>query len=304
MTDPRISVVVPTSGRPAALLDCIEALRGQEPPEGGFEILVVDDGGGLPVLPDGVRTMTADGAGPAAARNRGVDAARGEVIAFTDDDCRPSSRWLRELDTELRRGHAAAVAGSTVNGVPDDVFAAASQLVLDAAHDHFSSEGEPRFAASCNLAVRAADLRALGGFDRSFRYAEDRDLCARWLASGRRLAWAPAAEVVHCRELDLASFVRQHSAYGRGAFAVRKRTTGSGMVPTPQPGFFAALARRVRHAPGPRLRLATLCALSQLAGACGYLLEAVASRWGIGTRTCPEPSLQWPVPSAADGGRL
>jgi GT2 family glycosyltransferase len=286
MNDPRISVVVPTRGRPKALLDCVDALRGQEPPEGGFEIVVVDDGDGVHGLTDEVRIVAGEGAGPAAARNRGIDAARGEIIAFTDDDCRPSSRWLRELDAELRRGRAACVAGSTVNGMAEDVFAEASQLVLDAAHEHFSKGGEPGFAASCNLAVRAAEIRALGGFDRRFRYAEDRDLCARWLASGRRLAWAPGAEVVHCRDMSLTRLVRQHAAYGRGAHAVYKRTGGAGIMPIPQPGFVLTLVRKVHRARGRRLRLAALCSLSQAAYAVGYVLEAVATRWGLGTPAC------------------
>jgi glycosyltransferase involved in cell wall biosynthesis len=279
VADPRISVVVPTRGRPAALLDCVNALRGQEHPDGGFEIVIVDDGDGVPALTEEVRVVAGEGTGPAAARNRGIDAARGEIIAFTDDDCRPSSRWLRELDAELRRGRAAGVAGSTVNGVAQDVFAAASQLVLDATHEHFSRGGEPRFAASCNLAVLAADIRALGGFDRSFRYAEDRDLCARWLASGRRLAWAPGAKVVHCRDMNLARFLRQHFAYGRGAYAVHRRA-GSGILPRPQPSFVLALARQVRRAPRGRLRLAALCALSQVAYAAGYVIEAATSGSG------------------------
>jgi glycosyltransferase involved in cell wall biosynthesis len=297
MTDFRVSVVVPTCGRPAALLDCVDALRSQEPPEGGFEIVVVDDGDGLPSLPDDVRIVAGEGAGPAAARNRGVEAARGEVIAFTDDDCRPSPRWLRELDAELRRGCAAGVAGTTVNGLPEDVFASASQLVLETAHEHFSRGAEPGFAGSANLAMLAADLRALGGYDRSFRISEDRDLCARWLASGRRLAWAPGAEVAHCREMGLASFVRQHAAYGRGAYAVRKRARGSGIVPRPQLRFVFALAGRVSRAPRHRLRLAALCALTQVATAGGYLLEAAATRWGLGQRKCLEPALHWPAPA-------
>jgi GT2 family glycosyltransferase len=173
-----------------------------------------------------------------------------------------------------------------MNGMPEDSFAAASQLVLDAAHEHFSTGGELRFAASCNLAVVAADIRALGGFDRSFRYAEDRDLCARWLASGRRLTWAPGAEVKHFRAMNLRSFVRQHSAYGRGAYAVHKRTSDSGLLPTPQPGFLLTLARRVSRAPGRRVRLAALCMLSQAANAAGFALEAAATRWGLGTPVC------------------
>jgi GT2 family glycosyltransferase len=287
--DPRISVVVPTRGRPEALLDCVDALRGQEPPEGGYEIVVVDDGDGVPALTGQVRVVAGEGAGPAAARNRGIEAARGEIIAFTDDDCRPSPRWLRELDAALLRGQAAGVAGNTVNGLAEDVFAAASQIVLDAAHEHFSRAGAPGFAASCNLAVRTADIRALGGFDRRLRYAEDRELCARWLASGRRLAWAPAAEVVHRRHMDLAAFLRQHSAYGRGAHAVHERAGASGLLPTPQPSFALSLARRVRDAPAKRIRLAALCALSQAAYAAGYVLEALASRWGLGEPVSATP---------------
>jgi GT2 family glycosyltransferase len=301
MTDPRISVVVPTCRRPEALLDCVGALRSQEPPEGGFEILVVDDGDGLPSLPEDVRVVAGDGAGPASARNRGVEVARGEVVAFTDDDCRPSRRWLCELDAELRRGRAAGVAGTTVNGLPEDVFASASQLVLDTAYECFSRGAEPGFAGSANLAMLAADLRALGGYDRSFRICEDRDLCARWLASGRRLAWAPAAEVAHCPEMGLASFLRQHAAYGRGAYAVRKRAMGSGIVPRPQLRFAFALAGRVRRAPGKKLRVAALCALSQAATAVGYALEVAATRWGLGPRTCLEPALPWPAPGAPSG---
>jgi hypothetical protein len=143
----------------------------------------------------------------------------------------------------------------------------------------------------------AEDLRAVGGYDRSFRICEDRDLCARWLASGRRLTWAPGAEVAHCREMGLASFARQHAAYGRGAYAVHKRAAGSGVVPGPQLRFVFAMARRVSRAPRKRLRLAALCAVSQAATAAGYVLEAAATRWNLGPRTCLEPALPWPAPA-------
>lgn len=301
MTDPRVSVVVPTRDRPEALVECVAALRGQDPPDGGFEIVVVDDGDGLPELSGEVRAVAGGGEGPAAARNRGAETARGEVIAFTDDDCLPSPWWLRELDAGLRLGAGTGVAGITVNGLPDDVFAVASQLVLDASHEHFSAGGEPGFAASCNLAFPAAEFRALGGFDRSFRHAEDRDLCARWLASGRRLTWAPGAEVVHRRRMDFASFVRQHSGYGRGAYALHRRAAGLGLVPRPHLGFYSVLAAYVRRAPGHRVQLAALGALSQLAAGGGYVLEAVAKRWGIGTQTCREPSLEMPGTGVREG---
>jgi len=303
-TSPRMSVVVPTRHRPAALQRCVAALRDQEPPEGGFEIVVVDDGDGLPELPSDVLTLRGGGDGPAAARNLGAGAAGGEVIAFTDDDCVPSSRWLLELDAGVRRrGTNVGVAGVTVNGLPDNAFAAASQLVLEASHEHFSADGEPRFAASCNLALPAAEFRALGGFDRSLRHAEDRDLCMRWLASGRRLLWAPRAEVIHQRGMDLTDFARQQAGYGRGAYALHRRVEGSGLAPTPQWSFYLTLAARIRNAPNRRVRLAALCAFSQAMTAGGFVLEAVATRWGLGRRTCTDPSIPIGARNAAKGVR-
>lgn len=299
MSTPRVSIVVPTRGRPEALSACVSALLDQEPPPGGFEIIVVDDGDGLPELPTGVRTVVCERRGPAAARNLGAETARGEVLAFTDDDCVPSPGWARELEAVVRRNPDAGVAGTTLNGFPDDVFAVASQLALDAAHTHFAAGGEPRFAASCNLAVPAVAFRALGGFDPSFRHAEDRDLCARWYASGRSLVWAPGAEVVHRRRMGLASFVRQHAGYGRGAYALHRRVAGAGIVPAPEPGFYVALAAQVRGAPRRRARLAALAVLTQVAAAAGFALEATATRHGIGRRGCTEPALPMPAPGDA-----
>ncbi len=256
----------------------------------------MDDGDGLPILPADVRVIGGDESGPAAARNLGAKAARGEVLAFTDDDCIPCPGWARELEASMREHPEAAIAGVTHNGMPDNIFSAGSQLVLDASHTHFARDGEPRFVASCNLALPASAFHALGGFDASFRHAEDRDLCARWRASGRRLLWAPGAEVIHVREMALASFVRQHAGYGRGAYAFHRRVAGSGLVPTPQPGFYSVLTAQVRRAPRHRGRLTALALLSQAAAVGGFALEATATRYGIGRRACAEPSLPMPSP--------
>lgn len=258
----------------------------------------MDDGDGLPILPTEVRVIGGDAGGPAAARNLGAKAARGEVLAFTDDDCIPCPRWAHELEASMREHPKAAIAGITHNGLPDNIFAAGSQLVLDASHSHFACDGEPRFAASCNLALPASAFHALGGFDASFRHAEDRDLCARWHASGRPLVWAPAAEVIHRREMTLASFVGQHAGYGRGAYAFHRRGGRSGLVPRPQPGFYRELAVQVRRAARHRGPLTALAVLSQAAAVIGFALEASATRYGIGRRACAEPSLPIPVPGA------
>src|SRR5690349_7715077 len=99
----RVSVVVPTYKRPELLDRCLDALLGQCYEPSGYEIVVADDGANCETRRQvechaqraacrglTVRYLPVTGAhGPAAARNAGWRAARGEIIAFTDDDCVP-----------------------------------------------------------------------------------------------------------------------------------------------------------------------------------------------------------------------
>src|SRR5262249_31588358 len=95
------SVIIPTYNRAGRISHCLEAMRTQE---SGceFEIIVVDDGSTdetLRVLQrfSEVRIISQSNAGPAAARNRGVREASGEIVLFTDDDCEPFPNWLTEM---------------------------------------------------------------------------------------------------------------------------------------------------------------------------------------------------------------
>ena len=77
---------------------------------------------------------------------------------------------------------------------------------------------DARFFASNNLAFPRRDFLALGGFDPSYRTSEDRDLCARWVLSGRKLVYVPEAVVGHANPLTFSGFWRQNFTYGQGAF--------------------------------------------------------------------------------------
>src|SRR5688500_12577774 len=120
---PLVSVVIPTHRRPALLERCLSALDTQDYPTDRFEIIVVEDGGpgeGQRVVeraartsPVAVRYFGVPHGGPAAARNRGWRAARGEIIAFTDDDTIPHPRWLAEGVKSFTVG-ADVVSGRTV----------------------------------------------------------------------------------------------------------------------------------------------------------------------------------------------
>jgi glycosyltransferase involved in cell wall biosynthesis len=192
---PRISVVVPTYGRPLLLSRCLEALAAQTLPRTDYEIIVVSDG------PD-TRTRAAIEAcglavryrtlprrsGPAAARNAGWRTALAPIVAFTDDDTVPSPDWLRAGLEELEAG-CDAVAGRVVMPIPKKP----SDYERDAAR-----LADAEFVTA-NCFVSVTMLEAVGGFDERFELAwrEDSDLHFGLLAQGAAVHRAPSALVVH-----------------------------------------------------------------------------------------------------------
>lgn len=285
-----LSVIVPTYNRPQQLDRCLAALARQDL-EGTFEVIVVDDGGDVPVQPIVDRyagtvpfiTARQDNTGPAAARNAGAARASGRYLAFTDDDCAPEPGWLSALCTALEHDVRAVVAGRTVNALVDNVFAEASQSLLsylDRAGR--CRNGDLAFAASNNLAVEAARFHRIGGFDASFPLAasEDRDFCDRSRLAGGSLRRAHDAVVHHHHQMGLGGFWRQHVRYGRGArhYHGVRASRGQPRLVVESPGFYVAMLRyplghdRTRH----RGRCATLIGLSQVATAAGFVAEGGA----------------------------
>lgn len=282
---PVISVVIPTKGRLSSLERCLEALRDGDCGHQRFEVVVANDRGGERVdslvgsFGDELRVEIArpQRTGPSAARNAGAAVARGAYVAFTDDDCEPSPIWLTALERSVQANPGAAVGGRVENGIPENLGAVATQLVVDALHAHFNRDpGSPRFFASSNVAFPADAFRSVGGFDEGFRYAEDRELCERWIRSGHRFVFAPQAVVVHMRTLALREFMSQHYGYGRGAWAFR-RSLGMEEPRGERWGVLTELARDVlrRHGHHSRLAVAGYAALSQLATAAGWARETI-----------------------------
>lgn len=265
---PRPTVVVPTRDRPAALAACLAALADQDQP---VDVVVVDDGStDALAVAEVVRAVPAarlvrlEGRGPAAARNAGV-AAAGDVVCFTDDDCRPDPRWARTIVEAVATG-SPVVAGPTIVGRADDHVAAAAQAVTNHLVDESLDEvaGTVGFAPTSNLGGRRTVFEALP-FDERYPTAagEDRDWCARLATSGGTIAWAPEAVVRHHPALSLRGFWRQQERYGRGA----RQVHASGAGRRADVGFYLRLLRRGRRA---GWREAGLVVLAQAATAVGY----------------------------------
>jgi len=287
------SVVVPTFQRPEGLARCLEALATQELPRDRFEVVVVDDGSPNPpreivarfASALDVRLIEQANAGPAAARNAGAAAARGELLAFTDDDCRPDPHWLRALDEMVARHPGCAVGGRVENVFGDGLYSTASQLLIEFLYEYYNvGEGAGRFFITSNLAFPTSAFRALGGFDTSFPLAaaEDRDVCDRWREAGHTMVYADDAVVHHAHALRLGSFCRQHFNYGRGAYYLHRARARRGEAPLRvEPlRFYARLVTYpLGKSAAPRsFALAALAALSQGVYISGYVRERLRSR--------------------------
>lgn len=220
------SIIVPTYNRPGQLATCLQALARLDYPHDCFEVIVVDDGSEMPLDKIVascsnhlvVTLLRQKNAGPAAARNTGAEHARGTFLAFTDDDCVPAPDWLQTLRAHFVSTPDRMIGGQTLNALPLNQYATASQLIVDLVYAYYNADSEQaRFVASNNLSLPAASFRTLGGFDSTFVTSEDRELCDRWLHHGYRMIYAPEVIVHHAHALTLRTFWWQHFNYGRGA---------------------------------------------------------------------------------------
>ena len=292
---PRFSVVVPTYDRRESLERCLAALAAQELGREGFEVVVVDDGGARSPREVverfreslDVRLVEQANAGPAAARNAGAAASRGEYLVFTDDDCLPEPQWLIGLAESVTSFPGRAVGGRVDNALSDGIYSTASQLLIEFLYEYYNAAGdEGRFFITSNLAVPAARFRALGGFDVTFPLAaaEDRDLCDRWLEQGNAMVYADGAVVQHAHALGFRSFCRQHLNYGRGAYHLHRARARRGVTALriePMRFYSRLVAYPLKREHGARsVALSALLLVSQVVYATGYVLERVAGRNG------------------------
>lgn len=206
---PTVSVVVSTYGRKALLADLIEGLLAQDLGVDAFEVLVVDNGSeddtwstlvsivqSTPLRMLAMRRETNFGPGPA--RNMALEPARGEFVAFTDDDCLPTTSWLTGLVDALRSG-AAVVQGR--------IEPPAAQFERSGPWDHTIWVVQPSpFFETSNVAYPRQRLEEVGGFrtddpfltpEKGHPFGEDADLAWRVLSRGGERAFAHDAVVHH-----------------------------------------------------------------------------------------------------------
>jgi GT2 family glycosyltransferase len=225
---PDVSVVIPTFNRRHQLERTLEGLAAQTGLEHDLEVIVVSDGstdgtdewlrsGAAPVP---VSACFQPNSGPAAARNRGVAAATGALVLFLDDDVVPTPELVhthvlhhRSLDDDL------VVVGPM--RTPDDATLSPwvkwEQQMLYKQYDAMLRgdwSATPRQFYTANASLARRHLESTGGFDPTFRRAEDVELAYRLADAGLTFTFVPEAVVLHYAERSFSSWRANASAYG------------------------------------------------------------------------------------------
>jgi GT2 family glycosyltransferase len=284
MADRRpLSVVVPTRDRPEHLRACLAALRADLGPDD--ELLVVDSASAAPVE----AALRCELPGAARARNAGWRAARHDLVAFVDDDVQVLPGWADALVAAFDDEATAFVAGAV--GVPAGQEHRERPVAVTTLTQptRLTAATRGTLGATANLAVRAAALRSVEGFDERLgpgtwsRAAEDLDLLDRLLHKGFTGAFAPGAAAVHDQWRSRRDLVRLDLGYGVGLGArlvllVRRgdrRRAGTVLADAVWDGCVRAGWRDLRQG----YRFGVLVAVTRLAGTVvGLVRGSVALR--------------------------
>src|SRR5580704_11269163 len=224
---PKTSVIVPAYNSAATIGACLESLKALHYPD--YETIVVDDGStdatAQIVEASQTRLIRGDHRGLGVARNAGIEAATGDIIAFIDADARADADWLYHLVEAITRRGAAAAGGP--NFAPPDCGAA--YALAPGIPREVRGEGDQLTQlCGCNMAIAKTALQNAGGFDPSFVAAGD-DVDLSWrlaeLPEEKRapIVSAPGAVVIHQRRATLSDYLRQQRGYGAGEGLLYKK---------------------------------------------------------------------------------
>jgi GT2 family glycosyltransferase len=251
---PFVSVVIPTHERPDCLALCLRSLLGMEYPH--FEIVVVDNAPkttatfdvieGMYSASSRVRYVREDRSGSAVARNRGLAVARGEYVAFTDDDAVVDRYWLAELIKGFDvAGNVACVTGlvlplelETPAQVWFEQYGGFGKGLGRKLYDlDTNSSGNPMYPYNAgvlghgnNMAVKKSEFRSIGNFDPTMGNGTpalggvDSEALLRVIINGYTLVYEPASFVYHQHRRTYAGLHKQVYAYGVGMTALLTKT--------------------------------------------------------------------------------
>ena len=223
---PRISVIVCSYNGARTIRECFEGLLKLEYPN--FEVIVVNDGSNDATAAIAheydFQLISTHNRGLSAARNTGLEAATGEIVAYIDDDALPDPHWLNYLASTFLSTTHAGVGGPNIPPLGDGPIAECVANAPGGPVHVLLSDQEAEHIPGCNMAFRKSALQAIGGFDPQFRSAgDDVDVCWRLQQQGGTLGFSPAALVWHHRRNSVRGYWKQQRGYGKAEALLERK---------------------------------------------------------------------------------
>jgi GT2 family glycosyltransferase len=251
----KVSVVVCAYNAAETLHECLSSMERLSYPD--FEVIVVNDGsrdstGAIARQYPSCRVIDVDHAGLSAARNAGLAAATGEIVAYADADVRVDPDWLTYLVQPFASAEVVAAGGLSLPPLDSPWLAHCVARAPGGPTHVLLDDRTAEHVPGCNLAIRRDALRAIGGFNPIYlRAGDDVDVCWRLQAAGGRIEFVPGALVWHHHRSSVRAYWRQQVGYGEGESWLvphhRERFTGAkiawrGHIYSPLP-FVRSLSR-------------------------------------------------------------
>jgi len=223
---PLISVVVCSYNGARTIRETLEGLTRLAYPR--YEVIVIDDGStdatAAIASEYDVRLIRTRNRGLSHARNLGLRAAHGEIVAYIDDDAWPDPYWLTYLAAAFARTTHAAIGGPNIPPPGDGEIAACVANAPGGPIHVLVTDADAEHIPGCNMAFRRSALESIGGFDTQFRKAgDDVDVCWRLLERGLTIGFSPTAVVWHHRRNSVGAYVRQQRGYGEAEALLERK---------------------------------------------------------------------------------
>ncbi|TAF06643.1 MAG: glycosyltransferase [Nostocales cyanobacterium] len=224
---PKVSVVIPIYNGEGDLPDLLSCLLSQTYPKDQVEYLLIDNNSSdrtLSILnttaensPITIHPLSANNIQSSyAARNTGIKAATGEIMAFTDADCRPQPQWLQTLIQPFINSEVVIVAGEIVALPGKSLLEQFADKQETLSQKHTLAHKFCPYGQTANLAIRRHIFKTSGLFRPYLTTGGDADICWRILqANLGKLEFAPEAIVQHRHRLTLKELASQWRRYGR-----------------------------------------------------------------------------------------
>lgn len=213
------SIIVPVYNAEKTLEQCIFSLLELDYPKNMLEIIFVDNNSSdstpniLKKYIERLNVLNEVKQGPAAARNKGIAQAKGDIVAFTDSDCMVEKYWLKNIaETFHKNKDIYIIGGKILSKIPFNNIEKYGEKIHD--HNKAINLYKPSTVITMNMAVRKDIFKKVGLFDEEFMRGSDTDFSYRVYKAGYKFKYVPEAIIFHRNEMTLKGLFMEGFVHG------------------------------------------------------------------------------------------